>query len=198
MTLHRSDAMKRYVPLVLETIGGLALAIWLGGLAVMWLVLAPSAHSVAGASQPAALALFEETLRRFSVVIEACGIVIAAVQWVLRRRYARDKSRFVADGVRMVIVFIALFGAEYCRYVLLPTLLKTHSSGAYSTLMAMAVLQAVLLVGYATITGWLQLPGVGNSSAPVTATTVQPDPIRPTQSPNATKPTPARTSQRKR
>jgi hypothetical protein len=122
------------------------------------MVLSPTVQGVPIEAIPASQKLFAETLRRFSGIVEACGLVLAAIQWVLRRRYQRDQSLFVADGARMLVVFVALFCAEYGRYVLIPTLLKTQAPAATSTLAVLAVAQAVLLIGYAGITGWLRLP----------------------------------------
>lgn len=148
--------MKRNIPLILDTLAFTALAVWLGGLAVCWAALVPAVHAAGG--EPAASDIFVETLRRLSAIIESCGIILAALQWVLRRRYQRIRNLFVADGVRMLILFFALFFAEYGRYVLIPALLRTHSFAAYATLEGLALGQAVLLVVYAAITVWLQLP----------------------------------------
>jgi putative copper export protein len=150
--------MRRFIPLILDTIAVVALAVWLGGLVACWMVLSPTVNGMPVETIPMAQKLFAETLRRFSGVVEACGLVLAAIQWVLRRRYQRDQSLFVADGARMLVVFVALFCAEYGRYVLIPTLLKTQAPAAASTLAALAVAQAVLLIGYTGITGWLRLP----------------------------------------
>ena len=160
--------MKRYVPLILDTIAVVALAIWLGGLAACWMALAPAMHATPADALPAAQKVFAETLRRFSAVTESCGVILAALQWVLRRRYQHNQMLFVADGVRMLAMFVALFAAEYGRYVLIPTLIKTQSPAAVNALAGFAIVQGVLLVGYATITSWLQSPGLAVSS-PVVA-----------------------------
>ena len=168
--------MKRYVPLTLDTIAVLALAVWLGGLAVCWLALAPATHGAPAEAIPAAQKLFAETLRRFSAIAESCGIVLAAIQWVLRRRYERSRPQFLADGVRMVAMFVALFAAEYGRYVLIPTLTKTQSPGALNAIAGCAVAQAVLLAGYAAVTLWLQSPALAASAPAARRSTGSPAP----------------------
>jgi len=144
--------MKRHIPVILDTLAIVALAVWLGGLAVCWLVLAPSLYSAPTEAAHAVQTVFAETLRRFSAITETCGIVLAALQWVLRRRYQRVQSLFVTDGFRMVAMFIALFFAEYCRYGLIPALIKAPGPSIYSVLEALAVLQAIALVAYGALT----------------------------------------------
>ena len=164
--------MKRHIPLILDTLAVLALAIWLGGVALCWLVLAPTVNSVISANAAQSQQLFADILRRFSAIIETCGIVLVALQWVLRRRYQRDRQKFVADGLRMVATFMALFAAEYGRYGLIPALIRSPGSGVVSTLEGFAIFQAVMLVVYAGITVHLLspralvLPAVAPTSAP--------------------------------
>jgi cytosine/uracil/thiamine/allantoin permease len=143
--------MRRTIPVALDTCAAVALAVWLGGLLACWLLLAPSLREA-----PAVQPIFEQVLRRFSAVAEACGVILVAVQWVLRRRYQKIRTLYIADGVRMLGIFVALFFAEYGRYVLIPTLLRSGSTDALATLTALAMVQAALLVGYAALTGWLQ------------------------------------------
>ena len=150
--------MKRYIPLILDTLAVVALAAWLGGLSVCWLVLSPTVSATPADTTSLAQTLFAEALRRFGGGVEVCGLVLVALQWVLRRRYQRDQRFFVADGVRTLVLFIALFCAEYGRYVLIPTLIRTQAPAAGSTLAVLALIQAILLVAYAGITRWLQLP----------------------------------------
>ena len=172
--------MRRTIPPVLDTIAVVALALWLGGLAACWLVLSPAVRALPAESAATAQLLFVETLRRLSTHIEVSGLVLAALQWVMRRRYQRDRTLFIADGVRMLVLFIALFCAEYGRYVLIPTLLKTQAPAAYTVLSGLAVAQAVLLIGYAATTARLQMPRMAASV-----------PIRTNQSSNPP-PTPAK------
>ncbi len=165
--------MKRYVPLVLDTIAVVALAVWLGGLAVCWLALAPAVQSTSANAMPGAQVLFAETLRRFSSNAELCGVVLAALQWVLRRRYQDDRQLYIADGARMLAMFGALFASEYGRYVLIPTLIKTHSPAAFNALAGFAVVQAILLIGFVAVTLWLQSPGMATGKpTPVRLATV--------------------------
>ena len=185
--------MKRYIPLVLDTIAVIALAVWLGGLAVCWLALAPVVQSTSANAMPGAQILFAETLRRFSSNAELCGVVLAALQWVLRRRYQNDRPLYIADGARMLAMFVALFAAEYGRYVLIPTLIKTHSPAAFNALAGFAVVQAILLVGFAAVSLWLLSPGVAfGKPTPVRPAAV---PVRPATAP--AKPTVRPTSKRR-
>jgi hypothetical protein len=76
----------------------------------------------------------------------------------MRRRYQRDRTLFIADGVRMLVLFVALFCAEYGRYMLLPAMPQAGSPVLFNLLSGMATVQAVTLVGYVAITGWMQMP----------------------------------------
>src|SRR5690348_4203242 len=134
--------MKRYIPVVLDTIAVLALAVWLGGLAVCWLVLSPLVRGASTADGVAVQRVFAEAVRRFSSFAETCGIILVAIQWALRRRYQSNQRLYVMDGVRMVGIFVALFAAEYGRYVLIPTLSRTHSPAAVGALAGFAIVQA--------------------------------------------------------
>jgi len=149
--------MKQHVPLILDTISAVALAIWLGGIVVIWAVLAPLGHPAGAEVHP----WFVEGLRRFSVVAESCGIIIAAVQWALRRRYEKDRHLFVVDGLRMLVLFAALLCAEYGRYLVIPALAASKTSLGLSTLTILADIQGAALAAVTTITIWLlgrQLP----------------------------------------
>ena len=160
------NTMKRYIPLLLDTLTVVALAVWLGGLALCWLVLFPTVHSLSADSVEIAQRVFAETLRRFSAVTETCGIILAALQWVLRRRYQRTQSLFVADAVRTVAMFVALFCAEYGRYGLVPALIRTSNSNIYQGLQALAVVQALMLLAFAAITVHLLSPRLAAISSP--------------------------------
>ena len=119
---------------------------------------------------------------------ESCGVILAALQWVLRRRYQHNETLFVGDGVRMLVLFVALFAAEYGRYVLVPAYAKIPSASVYGALVGLGILQAVLLIGYVAITGWLQTPvratGIpvvvngGRPAGPATARPITPTPAR--------------------
>ncbi len=163
-TVHKR--MKRYIPLLLDTCALVALALWLGGLAVCWTVLAPTTRSIPSDGLAAAHDVLNRTVYRFSAIVELCGLVLVALQWVLRRRFQRSKSLFVVDGARTLVVFIALFCGEYGRYVIIPTLIKSDSAGAYTTLAILALVQAILLIGYMAVTGWLHSPGQAVSTQP--------------------------------
>lgn len=169
-----------------------ALAIWLGGLAACWMALAPVVHDTPVEVLPAEQKVFAETLRRFSALAETCGVALAALQWVLRRRYQHNKPLFVADGARMLTLFVALFATEYGRYILIPTLKTSQSSAALNSLAGFALAQAVMLIGYAAITVWLQSPAL----AVGTPATPRPAQAPPTQTIQATKPAAKRRSAR--
>jgi hypothetical protein len=178
--------MRRFIPLILDTASIAALAVWLGGLAACWMVLRPAAYAMPVESMRAAQQVFAESLRRMGGIIEVSGLVLAAIQWVLRRRYQRDRPLYIADGARTLILFIALFCAEYSRYVLIPALMKTDAPAVVTILAALAVAQALLLIGYVGVTGWLQMP-----RSPAVARAAKPPgavPLRPQQA----KPSPAR------
>lgn len=159
--------MRRYIPMALDLWRLIAFALWLGGLSIIWMVLSPALHAVPTASHAAAQMLFNEVLRRFGAVCEVCGIIIAAEQWVMRRRYRSTRNRFVADGARTLLIFGALFSAEFSRYIQLPALLKGDAANALPALSLSASVQAAMLIGYAAITSWLQhpAPGADRSSA---------------------------------
>ena len=154
--------MKSTVLILLDTLYTLALALWFGMLAGLFVVAHPGAPD-------AAFALF---LHRSSALIEVAGIALVAVQFLLRRRYDRYRQLGVADGIRQLLTFSALLLAEFGRYSLLK---PGHAlvAGEVSTLSLLAAAQMVVLAGVTGITSWLL---VTRASAPM--------PVAPQSAPN--------------
>lgn len=170
--------MKRYVPLLLDTLALLALGVWLGGLAFAWLAWSPVAHiDPTGKLQ----SVFAETLRRNTGVIELCGVTLAGIQWLLRRRYRADRSRFIGDSVRFMLLFAALFCAEYMKISLLPQAKRLETPGILLSMVIWTIAQAILLVGIVGLTVWLQSP---RSVAAQAAPTSPRQPSRPAAPPS--------------
>jgi hypothetical protein len=164
--------MKQYVPLILDTISAAALAVWLGGLVVIWAVLAPLGHGPGAEIQP----WFVDGLRRFASIAEACGIIVAAVQWALRRRYQKDRGLFVLDGLRMLVLFAALLCSEYGKYLILPAMTASKTALGLSTLTVLADVQGAALAGFIAMTIRLQTPQSSASPKPASVpAAAQPD-----------------------
>src|SRR5579871_2460963 len=101
--------MKRATPILLDTLYALALALWFGLAAGLFVVARPG-------TPDATQDLFA---RRAGGLIEAAGVAMVGVQFLLRRRYGRNRQLAVADGVRQLLTFAAFFLAELGRYSLL-------------------------------------------------------------------------------
>jgi hypothetical protein len=139
--------MKRALPILLDTLYALALALWFGLAAGLLVVASPAAPD-------STLDLFA---RRASALIEAAGIAMIGVQFLLRRRYQRDRQAFVADGIRQILTFGALLIAEFGRYSLLKPgyQITVHD---VSTLCVLATVQMIVLTAVTALTSWLLLP----------------------------------------
>lgn len=146
--------MKHATSTILDTLQVVALALWLGGLAIFWLALVPT---VGQGAEPAAL--LGRVWNEFGVWFERSGLAMVGVQFLLRRRYHGNRPRFVADGIRQLLTFAALVLAEYGL---------RGSSGVspfaapagFHTLEAVSAMQTLLLVAIAGLTVWLQNGGV--------------------------------------
>src|SRR5579863_4425843 len=101
--------MKRALPVLLDTLYALSLALWFGLAAGLFVVARPGPPD-------ATLDLFT---RRASGLIEAAGVAMIGVQFLLRRRYGRTRQLAAADGIRQLLTFGALFLAEFGHYSLL-------------------------------------------------------------------------------
>ena len=94
--------MKRAILILLDTLYTLALALWFGLLTGLLLAAHPGAPD----------AMLDMFLHRASAVVEAAGLTMVAVQFLLRRRYERYRQLAVADGIRQLLTFSALLLAE--------------------------------------------------------------------------------------
>jgi hypothetical protein len=144
--------MKRALPVVIETLHSLGMALWLGGIVALWIAALPPTEELAG-------------LRRLSGLIEFAGILMIGAQFLLRRRYLGNRRLFIGDGARQLLTFAALFLAEMCRYNLFPVMDSALASGKmedFSRLrffyLMIAVVEVLMLVGVAALTSWLNLP----------------------------------------
>jgi hypothetical protein len=141
------EKIKRVLPILLDTLYALALSLWFG-LAAGLLVIAHSGTPDVSQS------LFAQ---RASGLIEAAGVAMIGVQFLLRRRYGRNRPLAAADGVRQLLTFGALFLAEFGRYHLLNagTALTAHQ---YSVLCQLAGVQMLALAIVTALTSWLFVP----------------------------------------
>lgn len=103
--------MNRTLTLVFETIHFLALALWIGAQATVLVLF----------SSGGVPALF---MQRERALVELWGLIMVAVQWLIRRRFSGSRKLYLMDGVRALLTFTALFAGEYIKY----------SSGASKTL----------------------------------------------------------------
>ncbi|MDE2125581.1 MAG: hypothetical protein KGJ62_03245 [Armatimonadetes bacterium] len=163
MTTSASALRGRFaLVVVFESLQSLGLIVWLGGLAIIGAVVAPAAFSVAGLTPLQAGSVVGESLRSLGGLIEVSGVVMAASQFVLRRRWMQTRSLYIADGFRQLLTLAALMVAEFCRYSLFPALDFARRKNdiprfeqlhhIYSN---MAMVQVVLLLGVLLIAGWL-------------------------------------------
>ncbi|HZO86792.1 MAG TPA: hypothetical protein VFB38_00530 [Chthonomonadaceae bacterium] len=159
--------MKRAVPLILDTLHALALAVWLGGLVTFWFVIIPTVQLGPRLTFNEANAIFGGPQARLGRWIELCGLMMIGVQFLLRRRYQGDRARFIGDGVRQLLTFGALLLAEYARYSRPPPGVFYPGGGINALLIGLAIAQIALLAGVAALTAWLQLPRVTAAPAAV-------------------------------
>jgi hypothetical protein len=179
--------MRIRIALILDMLHALALALWLGGLVMLIGVAIP-----AFASKPDWLAsdpkrLIGLLLPAYGRIVEISGLVLIGVQFVLRRRYQRSRTHFIADGVRQLLTFGALFLAEFAHYTLFPTMLAADDrfQAAQNTFVDLGIAQFVLLVLVTGISAWLMLP----PPRPAPASAVETPPASPQPAPSPTKKT---------
>ncbi len=156
---------KLLVAVVLDGLHLLALAVWLGGLATLWLAVMPAAFHTSGLTMREAEAVVGDSLRNFTGLVEVCGIAMAGAQFVLRRRYQSVRALFVADGIRQLLTFGALMLAEVNLRVLLPQMDTARQQAhvadfhhLHQNYAVLATLQAMILLVVGALTAWLQSP----------------------------------------
>ena len=114
----------------------LALVVWVGGMVVLELLVAPSASrvlSLGAVSTGVAGAEFDEVLRHFQVVAYACGAVLLASFIVLKLVGPPPRAFLARLGIIVVMIGLALYSGLY----------------AFSTaLMAINVALGLILVGW--------------------------------------------------
>lgn len=167
-----SQNWKNHLPLLLDILHQLALALWLGGLVTLWLALMPAAFHDAELTVRQSEMVMGATLRRFVGLAEIAGLTMIAAQFLLRRRYRSDRRAFVADGVRQLLTFSALLLAELAMRALLPQMDSarqqvhlTEFHHLHQVYAALATAQTLLLITVSILTGVLsahrktQVPG---------------------------------------
>jgi hypothetical protein len=161
--------MKRSLPFVFEALHLLTLALWLGGSGLLLLVALPTTAPGSDAARFGMVLM----LQGWSRVVEVCGLIAIGIQFLQRRRYQRDRPRYIADGVRQLLTFGAFFLAEYARYQVLPLLVGSASAvptnrfielqHIYSLL---AGAQFALLIVILGVTSWLPLESSTRAASP--------------------------------
>ena len=157
--------VKVFVPILLDGIHLLALAVWLGGLVTLWLAVMPAAFHTSGLTMREAEAVAGNSLRGFTILVEMCGIAMAGAQFALRRRYQAVRALFVADGIRQLLTFGALLLAEINLRVLLPQMDAARQQAhvaefhnLHQNYAVLATMQAIVLIVVGLLTAWLQSP----------------------------------------
>lgn len=182
--------MKRAVPLVLDTLHFLALAIWLGGLTLLLFTvpfIAPYLLKEGAGSAEILEAARLQSIAAALILFEICGMAMVGVQFLLRRRYRHDRNLFVADGLRHLLTFGAFFLTEYARYQLLPKmtglLAAAERAPADGTYLVFAALQVLLLTGIGALTVWIHsLHSAGAVPVPASAPPAPPAKGKPSRS----------------
>lgn len=186
--------MRRSLPLIVDFLFWTALAVWLGGMGVLWLAQVPTVNALPAESSKLGTRMLLESMQRFTGYVEIAGLSLAAIVWVARRRYQKVRRLFIADGVRTLLLTFAFFLAEYSRYVVFPNLKTLDEPKPLGILSAFAMLQTVLLWGFVGLTVWLQAhhpPSLGIQTPkappvePTPTPTPQPKPATPTPQPSA-------------
>lgn len=173
--------MKRVFPILLDILHDIALAVWLGGL-VLFLSVAAGPWTLSRSPLDATNVVLGVVWSGLGGWAERCGIVMVAVQFVLRRRFQRSRTRYIGDGVRQLLTFAALLLTEYLhRSPNSHALLQSHTvPGATilapnSVFMNLCLVQSLLLIAVIALTAWLH-----RSAAPVDLPATQaPAPVKP-------------------
>lgn len=157
--------MKKSVVGLLDLIHHIALALWLGGMVILGALVAPTLYRSTLLNTQDADSVYQALLNRFTPWIEVCGVALIVVQFLLRRRYQKQRNLYILDGVRQLLTFAALLLAEMCFRNLLPNLNSARRLGELAnigkwegmyTLLAVSQVGVLILVLAATI--WLTLP----------------------------------------
>lgn len=163
--------MKKIVVVLLDTLHALALAIWLGGLVVLTLLVAPVLFQGTALADADAREVYGALLGKFVAWASACGATMFVVQFLLRRRYEKSQTLSVIDDARQVLTFGALLLTYMYLGNLLPGLKTTRRVGELSHVLKfegsyalIAVSQAGALLLIAALTVYLSLPASGGSS----------------------------------
>ncbi len=190
---YTSRGMKRTLPILLDTLHDVALALWLGGVVLFWMLATSGALQVRNVPLEAVNAVLGAAWGVLGLWAERCGLVMIGVQFVLRRRFQRHRPSFVADGVRQLLTFGALLLTEYAyRGTTHRAILYSHTvpggtvTAPDAALMGLCVAQIVLLIGVMALTIRLR-PLTALVAAPAapapTVTPATPPPNRPTAAP---------------
>jgi putative copper export protein len=157
--------MKKTVVGLLDLIHHTALALWLGGMVVLGALVAPILYRSKLLTTQDADGVYQALLNRFTPWIEICGVALIVVQFLLRRRYQKQRNLFILDGVRQLLTFGALLLAEMCFRNLLPNLNSARRLGELANIgkwegmyTLLAVSQVGILVTVLATTIWLTLP----------------------------------------
>ena len=157
--------MKKTFVGILDMIHYLAIALWLGGMLVLGFLVAPTLFQTTLLAPSDAEMVYRTLLSRFTLWVEISGVSMVVVQFLLRRRFQKQKNLYILDAIRQLATFAALLLAEICFRNLLPNMNSSrrvgeladmsHLGGTYANL---ALAQGVLLVLILGITVWLTLP----------------------------------------
>lgn len=136
---------KRALPLVMETLHWLALAVWLGSQAALLMLIGGQT------SNPFFI--------RMESTVVYCGILMIGIQYLGRRRYQQDRARSIADAFRQLFTFAALMLAVYIREVLHKKMPADYSFSTFLTHSEIkyAGVQIALLVAVAALSVRLQM-----------------------------------------
>jgi uncharacterized protein DUF4149 len=99
---------------VVRQIGLVALAVWLGGMSVIGLLVAPTTFRVLEAADPyngraLAAALFGEVLRGFHLLAYACGVILLLSLLIIKFVGPPPRAFKVRIGIVTVMLAIALY-----------------------------------------------------------------------------------------
>ena len=157
--------MKKTLVGILDIVHHLAIVLWLGGMVVLGFLVAPTLFQTTLLAEADAQKVYRTLLSGFTLWMEICGVTMVVAQFLLRRRYQKQKSLYILDAVRQLCTFVALLLGEMCFRNILPNMntskrvgeLANVSSlgGAYSTL---ALAQGAIMLLILSITVWLALP----------------------------------------
>ena len=137
--------MKRSLPLILETIHSVAIALWLGG----------SACAILLALSGGAPALYQG---KSDAVIELAGFLCVGIQFLTRKRYQANRMLFVGDGVRHLLTFAALVVMEAVKLNLHAASRASLTARVSPVEIPALALEIVLLIAVSAFTIWLPSP----------------------------------------